>query len=60
MIWKVLLAIVALWVVISVAGALLGAVLEGVFWLVAIGALAGGGYLLVKALSKDRDTTSLH
>lgn len=56
--WKVLLGIVAVWVVFGVLGAIFGAVLKGLFWLVVLLGFATGVYVLVKAFSKSGDDRS--
>ncbi|NLG55495.1 MAG: hypothetical protein GX542_07570 [Rhodococcus sp.] len=47
MLWKILLAIVLIWIAIAV----LGAVIKGLFWIVVLGAIGVGVYLLFKAMS---------
>ncbi len=52
--WKVILGLLALWLVITVAGALLGAIIKGLFWLAVIG---GAAFLVTAAIGwvkKDR------
>lgn len=47
MLWKIVLAVVLVWVALAVIGALV----KGLFWLFVLGAIAAGLYLLVKAVS---------
>ncbi|MGJ7907776.1 hypothetical protein ACOQFL_15005 [Actinopolyspora sp. H202] len=43
--WKVVLGLLALWLVLSVAGAVIGFVVKGLFWL----AVIGGALFLITA-----------
>ncbi|SDP81874.1 hypothetical protein SAMN04487905_109232 [Actinopolyspora xinjiangensis] len=43
--WKVVLGLLALWLVLSVAGAVIGFVVKGLFWL----AVVGGALFLITA-----------
>ena len=54
MIWKIIGIIAIVWIALAVIGALL----KGLFWVLVVGALAVGGYLLFKALSPS-DRTDL-
>lgn len=52
--WKVILGLLAVWLVITVAGALLSAIIKGLFWLAVIG---GAAFLVTAAIGwvkKDR------
>lgn len=49
MFWKILGAVVAVWLVF----ALLGAIIKGVFWLVTLAVIVGGVYVLYKAFSNS-------
>lgn len=53
MLWKIVLAVVLVWVALAVIGALV----KGLFWLFVLGAIVAGLYLLVKAVS-GRDEKS--
>ncbi|MFD4369768.1 hypothetical protein [Rhodococcus sp. NPDC058521] len=47
MLWKIILAVVLVWIALAVIGALI----KGLFWLVVVGAIVAGIYMLVKAVS---------
>lgn len=47
MLWKIVLAVVLIWIALGVIGALV----KGLFWLVVVGAIVAGVYMLVKAVS---------
>ena len=51
MFWKILGAVVLVWL----AFVLLGAVIKGIFWLVTIAVIGAGGYVLYKAFSSSDD-----
>ena len=55
MIWKIIGIVALVWIALAVIGALL----KGLFWVLVIGALVAGGYLLFKAMSSSehRDLT---
>lgn len=57
MIWKILGIVVLVWL----AFAVLGAVMEGLFWVAVGGAIVFGLYWLFKAVTagKDRDMSTL-
>ncbi len=53
--WKVIGGLLALWLVVSVAGAVIGFVVKGLFWIAVIG---GGLFLATAAIGwakKDRE-----
>ncbi|WP_024796780.1 hypothetical protein [Tomitella biformata] len=49
MFWKVLGAIVLVWLVFV----LLGWIIKGLFWMITIGVIAVGIYILYKAMTSD-------
>lgn len=50
MIWKIVLAVVLIWIALAVVGALI----KSLFWLVILGAIVAGLYLLFKAMSDEK------
>ncbi|MGC0363668.1 fatty acid desaturase [Rhodococcus sp. 27YEA15] len=54
MFWKIVLAVVLVWVALAVVGALI----KGLFWLVVVGVIGAGIYFLVKAMSGSDDNSS--
>lgn len=52
MFWKILAAVVAIWLLFVV----LGVIIKGLFWLVTVAVIAGGIYLLVKMFSDPSDS----
>ena len=55
MFWKILGFIVLVWIAL----ALLGSIIEGLFWLVVAGAIVFGLVWLYKAISSGHDRSSL-
>lgn len=51
--WKVLGGLLALWLVVSVAGAVIGFVIEGLFWVAVIGGVLFLGTAAVGWAKKD-------
>ncbi|MBQ6639571.1 MAG: hypothetical protein IJH84_00900 [Saccharopolyspora sp.] len=54
--WKVVGGLLLLWLVLSVAGAVIGFVVKGVFWLAVIGGVL---FVATAAVGSARDTTKL-
>ena len=52
MFWKIVGVVVAVWLVF----ALIGALVKGLFWLLAVSAVVFGLYLLFKAMSGDSNS----
>lgn len=53
MFWKIVLAVVLVWVALAVVGALI----KGLFWVLVVGAVGFGIYFLVKAMSGTDDNS---
>ena len=53
MFWKIVLAVVLVWVALAVVGALI----KGLFWVLVVGAVGFGIYFLVKAMSGSDDNS---
>lgn len=52
--WKVILGLLALWLVISVAGAVIGFVVKGLFWIAVIGGVLFVGTAAIGWAKKDK------
>ncbi|MFZ2177587.1 MAG: hypothetical protein WAW17_26885 [Rhodococcus sp. (in: high G+C Gram-positive bacteria)] len=55
MFWKVILAVVAIWIALAV----LGALIKGLFWILVVGAVVFGLYLLYKAMSGSGENSDV-
>ncbi|MDI9918828.1 MULTISPECIES: hypothetical protein [unclassified Rhodococcus (in: high G+C Gram-positive bacteria)] len=53
MFWKIVLAVVLVWVALAVVGTLI----KGLFWVLVIGAVGFGIYFLVKAMSGNDENS---
>ncbi|WP_185993182.1 hypothetical protein [Rhodococcus sp. KBS0724] len=53
MFWKIVLAVVLVWIALAVVGALI----KGLFWILVVGALGVGIYFLVKAMSGNDENS---
>ncbi|MCQ4119421.1 hypothetical protein [Rhodococcus tibetensis] len=55
MFWKIVLAVVVIWIALAVVGALI----EGLFWVLVVSAVVFGAYLLYKAMSGSGEKSDI-
>ncbi|MDH6281879.1 putative membrane protein [Rhodococcus sp. LBL1] len=56
MFWKIVGIVALIWI----AFALIGVVMKGLFWILAMSAIVFGVYMLFKAMSSSSDTADKH